>query len=216
MSGRIVKLNTSTHQTVQELLPWFAMNTLDADEMALVREHVRTCTQCQADADWQHKLRAANSHPGAIPDVERALARLRPQLQAPQRKHPRHVLSAFLLRLFGASASWMRWAVLIQAVMIVILTILLVPPYGGIALYRALGAPGNAAGNVVVMFKPETTEQELRKILQESGARVVDGPTVAHAYVLNVPEAQLKRTIGVLRSKRAVALAEPLDSGEGR
>lgn len=217
MSGRIVKLDTSTHQAVQELLPWFAMNTLDIDETALVREHLRTCAQCQSDAEWQHKLLAAKAQPEAIADVERAFTRLRPRLQAPQRKRPRHALSAFLLRLFGAGAAWMRWVVLSQAVMIVILIILLVPPpYGGIALYRALGTPGNTAGNVAVMFKPETTEQELRKILEESGARIVDGPTATHAYVLKVQDAQLKRAIGVLRSKRAVALVEPLDSGGGR
>lgn len=217
MSGRIVKLDTLTHQAVQELLPWFVMNTLDADEMALVQEHLRTCTQCQSDADWQHKLRAAAPQSVAIPDVGHALARLRPRLEAPQRQPERHALSAFLLRLSRTSAPWMRWAVLGQAVMIVILTtILLVPPEDGIAPYRGLGTPGSATGNIVVMFNPETTERELRQILQESGARVVDGPTVADAYVLSVPSTQKKRAIGILRSKRAVALAEPLDSGGGR
>lgn len=216
MSGRIVKLDTQTHQAVQELLPWFVMNTLDAEEIALVREHLRTCTQCQADANWQYKLREASPSPGAIADVEHALARLRPQLETPQHKPKRHALSAFLLKLSGTSVPWMRWAMFSQAVIIGVLTLLLVTPYGSVAVYRGLGASASAAGNVVVMFKPETTMQELRELLQESGARIVDGPTTTDAYVLSVPNAQQKRAISMLRSKPAVALAESLDFGGER
>jgi hypothetical protein len=70
----------NTHGAVQALLPWFANETLPADEMALVRGHLRECPQCREDAAWQQRLRAAEPAMPAGLDPERALARLIPQL----------------------------------------------------------------------------------------------------------------------------------------
>lgn len=217
MSGHVVHLDTLSHQAAQELLPWFVTGALCADEMALVREHMRTCAQCRIDADLHRKLRAMQPAPSALPDAERAFARLqpflvtapRPSAHAPARPGP----SAFWRRLYGTGSTWTRWTLAAQAVVI---ALLLMRPNAGPAWYRALGTPANAAGNVVVMFKPDTTEQELRRILQESGARLVDGPTATDAYVLRVPGAQQRQAIAMLRSKPAVILAEPLDSGGRR
>jgi hypothetical protein len=212
VAGRILKLDTSTHQTVQELLPWLVTNTLSADETAMVREHVRTCTQCQSDVDWQCKLRAAILQDDTTHDVDRAFAQLSPRLEAPQRGSRRSPFSA-LSSLLKPGAGWMRWAIAIQAAIIAGLAILLVPHDDGLAVYRALGTHPYAAGNVVVTFRPETTEQELRSLLQESAARIVDGPTATGTYVLNVPGAEQARAIEVLRSKPVVVLAEPLSGG---
>ncbi len=63
----------------------------------------------------------------------------------------------------------------------------------------------------MVVFKPETAERELRRILQANGAHVVDGPTVTDAYLLSVPDPQQARAR--LRGEAAVALAETLDGG---
>lgn len=218
MSGNVVRLDPLSHQAAQELLPWFVTNTLDAEEMALVREHLRTCTQCRGDTDMQRTLRAMQPLPSALPNAERAFARLRPLLETAPRqsaqKPAQHLPSGFLRRL-GTGASMMRLALAAQAVIIAMLAILLMRPDPAPVLYRALGTPAGAAGNVVVMFKPDTTERELRRILQESGARLVDGPTAADAYVLHIPRAHQQQAIVMLRSKSAVMLAEPLDSGGG-
>jgi hypothetical protein len=81
--------------------------------------------------------------------------------------------------------------------------------------YITLGARPAALGNLVVSFEPGTPERELRRILQVSGARIVDGPTDVGAYVLSVPAAQAEPALQRLRAEPAVTLAEPL-AGDGR
>lgn len=213
MDERIAKLNTREHQAAQELLPWFVTDRLSAAETAMVERHLLSCAQCRSDLAWQHTLRAANPQCETTPDVERALARLRPRLEALQRRRQRPALSA-LLRPFRGNPQWMRWALAVQAVIIVAL--LLALPYGDLAPYHGLSAPRGAGGNLVVMFKPDTTERELRQLLQETGARVVDGPTSADGYVLKVPDDQQAQAISLLRTKSAIELVEPLDAGGGR
>ena len=224
MSSRIVTLDTATHKAVQELLPWFVMLTLEGDELTMVREHLHVCTQCQADVEWQRKLQAvspAAAATAAAPDVERALARLGPKLAVPPRGPQcnvlTEVLTAWLRKLMRGDGQRTRWVLAAQfalSALVIGLGIMLAPPDRDGAPYRVLGAR-SGAGNVVVMFKPDTTEQELRRILHQSGARVVDGPTVTDAYLLSVPAAQLAGAVTGLRAQRAVVLAEPLSAGGG-
>jgi hypothetical protein len=109
--------------------------------------------------------------------------------------------------------SWLRWTMAAQWVLIVGLVALLVRPDEPPPAYRVLGNGAGGTGNVVVMFQPNTTERELRRILQAQGARVVDGPTVTDAYLLNVPDENRDRALQALRSDPAVKLAEALDDG---
>jgi hypothetical protein len=82
--------------------------------------------------------------------------------------------------------------------------------------YSTLGARPVAPGNLVVGFDPATPERELRRILQASGARIVDGPTAGGAYVLAVKEPELALVLHGLRAEAAVTLAEPLVDGGAR
>ena len=212
MSGRIVQLDASTHRTVQELLPWFVADTLDGEDLAAVQAHLHQCSQCQADVDWQRKLHAAEPPSRNAPDVERALARLRPRIQASQSGSTRNVLLEILQRLLHDGTPWMRRTLAVQFVAILGLAFLLISlSHDGTSAYRALGMPkSTAAGNVVIVFKPDTAEQDLRRILRASGARVVDGPTVTDAYLLSVPSEKLAQTVDRLKSERAVTLVESL------
>jgi hypothetical protein len=109
--------------------------------------------------------------------------------------------------------SWLRWAVAAQWVAIIGLGALLLRPDADPAAYRTLGAGAAARGNLVVVFQPSTSERELRHILQAQNARVVDGPTVTDAYLLNVPAASRAQALQALRAESAVKLVEPLDGG---
>ncbi|WP_296000433.1 zf-HC2 domain-containing protein [Rugamonas sp.] len=109
--------------------------------------------------------------------------------------------------------SWMRWALAIQGIVIAGLLAWQVWPGSGHAGYHALGAAGNAAANLVVVFKPETAEKELRRVLLANGARVVDGPTDTDAYLLSVPLATRDRAVHNLRAEPSVTLAESLQAG---
>ena len=89
-------------------------------------------------------------------------------------------------------------------------------PQGG-ATYRALGsAPAAAPGNIIVIFRPTASEQELRAALTQSGARVVDGPTASDAFVLRVAPAERTAALARLKANRQVMMAEPIDPDDSR
>ena len=217
MNGRIVAMDKTTHEKVQTLLPWFVMDKLSGEELDLVNRHLHVCAECQSDFTWQCKLQAIPPADEVKLDVDQAFAKLLPRLAPARPKVRRRSLTEMLGDLRRGNSNWMQWALAAQFSAIVCLVVLLATPYGNVAstvaTYRALGTNKNTNGNMVVVFKPETSEQELRRILRNSGARIVDGPTVTDAYLLNVPDKNLSSVLRDFRAERAVNLAESLDSG---
>jgi hypothetical protein len=223
MNGRVFRIDIPAHQAVQELLPWYATSQLAPDEARRVHEHLQTCAQCRQDLEWEHGLRAeaaADSVPEGV-DMEAALARLMPALGPQERTEaaasiPAAPTAATLpwWRMNAANQpSWLRWAVAAQWVVIAGLGALLLRPAADPDAYHVLGAGAAAAGNLVVVFQPNTSERELRRVLQAQNARVVDGPTVTDAYLLSVPAASREQALKALRADAAVKLVEPLDGG---
>ena len=205
------------HQAVQELLPWYATGALDAADMALVQEHLRDCPQCQADAVVQRALRAAWPQAREPGNLDQAFLRLRRRLDQQPTMVSRPGRLRRLRQACAASAPWVRWTLAGQAGIIAAFALLLVSLVSSPGLaprYHGLGEPRRASGGIVVTFKPQTSEQELREILRASGARLVDGPTSSDAYVLDVPGAQRSQVLDQLRHHDAVTLAEPLDARE--
>ena len=79
--------------------------------------------------------------------------------------------------------------------------------------YRTLGIESRSVTSrnaVAVVFDPTATEAEIRRIVAGVGARIVDGPTATHAFVLELPSAQAERALQSLRAEALVRLAEPL------
>lgn len=217
MSGSVVNLNASAHQTAQELLPWFVLGTLDDNETALMHEHLRHCSQCQADLDLQRKVQGISLPMRNQLDVESALAKLRPQLQ-PQTRMDKQ--TAFAKRIDGwreqARRLWMPWTLALQTAALASLCIVLWQGQPANNEFHVLGAKVQNGGNIVVMFQPQTTEAQLRRILQTSNTRLVDGPTVAGAYLLRVGQEHRAETLQALHREPAVLMAESLDGGGQR
>jgi len=63
----------------------------------------------------------------------------------------------------------------------------------------------------VVIFRPDTTERQMREALRASNARLVDGPTQADAYVLQIPAARRELALATLRARHEIVLAQPID-----
>jgi hypothetical protein len=212
MNRHVIHPDQVTHQSVQHLLPWLLAGTLDSADIALIEPHLQTCARCRADLDWQRQVRAAAPPPDAGFDADRALAQLLPRL-GPQA--PRSGLLDRWRQAVAANSAWLRWTAVAQLAAIGALSIMLIRPASNSGDYRALGAAASAQrGNVVLMFKPDTTEREMRRILQASAARVIDGPTVTGAYVLALPAAQASpAALARLRAESAVTLAQPLAAG---
>jgi hypothetical protein len=65
----------------------------------------------------------------------------------------------------------------------------------------------------MVMVDPQMREAQWRGLLQASGARIVDGPNSAGAYVLAVPPTRTARACDALRAAPGVLLVERIDGG---
>jgi hypothetical protein len=189
------------------LLPWYVTGRLETGEHARIEAHLRECADCQEELRQEQRLDMAV---GALElDVEHGWADMRRRLD-PRPSWRSRVMTAFQA---ATTPRGLRWAVGVQLALVLSGTTLLVAIQRP-AEYHALGSgQAPAAGNVVVIFRPETPEAELRSALLASEARLVDGPTSAGAYVLAVrPEAR-EATLRALRERPEVVLAQAVDAG---
>ena len=201
------------HLDAQDALPWLANGTLAGAELERVQAHIATCAQCRADLALLRTVHAAGPGPDLDFDPDRALARLMPQLDAPPVQARTGLLQRWRDRAAANDRTWLRAAVAFQFGAIAVLAALLARPSGqpdSPASYRVLGAAGaNGMARVVVTFRPETPEAELRRIVRASGARIVGGPTVTDAWLVGA-DGRLDPVLARLRAEPAVTLAEPL------
>jgi hypothetical protein len=230
---------TARHAEVQDVLPWLANGTLAGTELERVRAHVETCADCRADLAALRTVRAADPGLDLDFDPDRALARLLPRLDdavavdddgalptcapaaapavEPAIKAP-GLLQRWRERFAANDGAWLRAAVAAQCGVIAVLAVLLARPAAHLDTpdaYRVLGAGGaNGAARLVVTFRPDTPERELRRIVRASGGRIVGGPTVTDAWLVGA-DGQAAPVLARLRAEPAVTLAEPL-SMDGR
>ena len=203
------------HGAAQRLLPWLLTGTLDEAELAQVRQHLRSCAACRDELAWERRLRAAGRDAaglGAGLDPDAALGRLAPRLAAGPARAAR--LRRWARALAANEGCWLRPLAAAQFAVIAALGALLLarPDLDGRgdAAYHALGAETPVAGDLVVSFRPDTPERELRRILRGSGTRLLDGPSAAGAYVLAARGAAPAHALARLRAEPAVTLAQPL------
>lgn len=200
----IIRLNDDPHAQTQHLLPWYVTGALDGKELAQVEQHLSECPECREDAEIEkalaHQVRALPC------DVERGWATLKARIEgvpAAPRRAP----------LFSRRIP-IGWAVAAQAaILAVVVPVLTLAPVRLPLTYRTLGAPP-AAGNLIVVFKPDAPESVLRGILTENQARIVDGPTPTDAYVLRVAPERQAMVLARLKGDPSVSLAEPLDGAD--
>jgi anti-sigma factor RsiW len=210
--GRIIPFTTDPHREARDLLPWLISGRLEPDERARVEAHLVACDECSRELAAERELAGAVAELPIATGISWAAMRDRLDEAAKQesiipaplvrRRVPLRHIGIFLTA---------QAALLAAAVSITLHTAAPVAPY------HALGsAPAAAAGNAIVIFRPDVTESEMRRLLKDSDARLVDGPTAANAYVLRLPDATRGRTLEHLRKEAAIVLAEPLDAASLR
>jgi anti-sigma factor RsiW len=206
----VIRLHGDPHAQVQRLLPWYVNGSLEGEELAQVEAHLPGCPECQQELKTEQALaRQVRTLPS---DVERGWAALKARIDgsgpAPRRTPGRPLLGRRIP---------MGWAMAAQAASLAVLVPMLIFAFTREQpLYRTLGsAPTAASGNVVVIFKPDSSEQTLRTILMQNRARIVDGPTSTDAYVLHVAGDRRAAVLARLKGDSHVSLAEPID-GDAR
>lgn len=197
----VVPMAHDEHAAVQGLLPWFARGQLGTAETQQVERHLLQCPACRSELAAEQPLQTLLSVAGALPaggDVEASLARMHARRQLPPPRAPR-------------APRWMPWALGLQGAAVALLLGLLLVTRPGEPAYQGLSAAGAApvVADALVMFKPGTSEQAVRELLQTHQAGIVAGPTETGAWLLRVDP----RGLAALRTAPIVALAEPLQPG---
>jgi anti-sigma factor RsiW len=207
--GRTIPLPPDRHEQTQTLLPWYVSGELDGEELGLVEAHLRECAECRMEFRLEHRLGQAVA--GLPFDADLGWAEIRGRITAQQ---DRRNLAGLLRRAFAPEGRT-GWAIA-ALVVLVVGAIAALLPLTRPADYHALGAVRAAPpGDVIVMFRPEARAGDLSRALRDSGARLVDGPTAADAYVLAVPPADRATSLAKLRADRDIVMAEPIDPAPG-
>ena len=210
----IIKLHGDRHLEIQALLPWYVIGRLDPDERGEVEAHLAECNECQAELKFDRQLDLAIASLPA--DVELGWAAMQQRLQArtPRENGWKALVARLKARDSGwrAAPPWLGWAIAAQLALVLLAGVLFLE-FGAPARYQTLGAkPTGDAGNLVVIFRPDASEKAIRDTLRANGARLVDGPTAADAYVLSVPGDVRTQALSRLRGSASVVLAEPVDA----
>ncbi|HEY1604505.1 MAG TPA: zf-HC2 domain-containing protein [Allosphingosinicella sp.] len=204
------------HQEVQLLLPWYRTGRLDDAERLLVETHLGDCAECRADLAAEPALEAAFA--SASPEAEAGWAALEARVrrsmpaQGRRARRPWAAAGRALMR-----PERLKWIAAAQFAALIVLGLAALPsaptaPAARQGAYRALGdAPAARPGNVLAMFRPEASVAAMRRSLDASGARFVDGPTPAGAYLLQVPGDDKGPALAALRRDPIVTMAEPID-----
>jgi len=195
------------HDQAEELLPWYATGQLDATDRALVEKHLASCARCQRQLAAERAL--IHEFQSLTPEIETGWAQLRGRIVAQPRSGPR--LGAALAE-FWELLKRPAVAALATAQIAFVAIGATILQWSSQPTYVALGsAPVAGSANVIVMFRPEAREADLRGALATSGAALVGGPTEADAYLLHVPANARPAALEKLRKDSNVTLAQPID-----
>jgi anti-sigma factor RsiW len=217
----IIPLPGDRHQETIELLPWYVTGRITPIDRVKVEAHLADCAECRGELAIERRL---HSEVAQLPlDAGLGFAELRRRLELPPAapaRRPARTLEA--MRRAVARPGRKGWAIAAQAAALLLVVGVTIPslqlrsrpqPEMRPEQYQTLGsAPTHPAGNLLVMFRPETSEQQLRALITQSGARVVDGPTQTGAYMLLVPATEREAVLVRLRAQSAVTLVQPIDA----
>lgn len=209
--AEIVPLRPSEHDVVQQLLPWHVNGTLAAEETARVEAHLAECDDCRHDLAGERELaREIALLPLDVDEGWQAMATRLPGNSSNDTGRRLPLVSR------AGPVGWAVGGALAASVALALAIVGQQQPLAPSRTFHTLGSAGGAvSGQVIVLFRPDTTEQQMRAILAAQGARMVDGPTAAGAYVLRIDGRRPADAIDALRQSSEVVLAEPIAS-DGR
>jgi anti-sigma factor RsiW len=221
MSGQILHLEPDPHAAVQRLLPWYLTGRLETAEHDAVEAHLAQCPECRAELETERQWQLLQPGHGAQVDIEDGWARMRARLGGdaqptlappplPAGRRSGWLPGAWRSPSRVSARAWAAPALLSVGLLAAIgYTLRPQPPVGD---YHALAAPAETSATAVVRFRPDATEAQIRQSLKDSGARLVDGPTVSDAYVVRLPREHYAAALDKLRKAPGVALVEALES----
>lgn len=210
--SNIIPLHGNRHQETQKLLPWYVNGTLDDAERAQVEAHLAACPECRAELDSELLLKTEVV--GLPIEAGESWAALRRRIEE-SREAPRPIKPLVVPARSGARRrpGRLAWIIAAQAAALLLVTSIALKPeqVRPLPQYHTLGsAPAPLTGNVIVTFRPNASEQQMREALRAVDARLVDGPTDANAYVLFVPDDRRDAALNRLQALPTIVMAQPI------
>lgn len=219
--------NEAEHREIWLQIPWYVNDRIDTRQRRRVEAHLRDCDACPAEVRQQRQVHEAMTADSSIEQLpSESLNRLRQRLDAAAAPAPlAHPAET-------ARGKWRlnsRPALLAASVAAIAVTVsvAVVASRHEVAAelpdpYFTVSSPVQRPTQEVIraVFAPTTTLVQLQKILDESGLKIVAGPSEAGVYSLATTRPQPAATIlSQLRKHAEVSFAEstlPLPTYENR
>jgi len=206
----VIDFRDSLHRHVERELPWYVTGRLDDEpRRRRIEQHLAACGACREQEAGARRLQAQVARPlpfaAGVPDFEKLACRIEAAEEARRVPSAPRTHTTALLWILGLSEVALLLLVLMPSLRIGS------PPT---AEYRTLGATTSNAAHgprALMMFRPETTLADARRLLQANGASILDGPNSAGAYLVALPAAAPDRAVAALRRAPGVLLAERVD-----
>ncbi len=225
-----------SHESLSQLLSWYANSTLSPEERAQVETHLASCAACRSELDWLQGVSAAMAEiaeeaPTVAPSFAKVLASVdewERSKVAPAASPAREVHSSPELKADGGSwlARWFdalwnppapvaRFALAASFALVIGLGVYIAIPHQNPPAFTTLsGSEAPVSGAVLsVSFAPETTVEQVGQILKGVGGRIVSGPSANGIYAVELPvkpdrRAEIQTAIEKLRGNQAIRFVE--------
>lgn len=209
---RLFRFDDPEHGKAAELLPWLVNDTLRGAERVRVERHLAECAACRSEMEDLRTLQASVAEDEADAEITHAFSRVNARLDSARPGLSAKRILRWIAAQWGQSRPWLRGAVIAQSALLAVLIGALLgqsaPHY-----YRTLATTQARAGaddQVVVVFNSSLRETELRSLLLDLHARIVDGPSPVGAYTLEFAPGEQRAALAKLRRQRSVVFAEPV------
>ncbi len=198
---------------IQKDLPWLVNGTLSAEERTRLEAALGTSDQARAALNWELALRKEikaettewTPPPQALNEVMKRIARSQAQARP-------SAIRDFLARVKESFQITPKFA-FACAVMVVQVGVIgylwsSLEQERGYSEMRSTQPYNSTTKFIRVMFKPTSTESDLRDLLHNVNAEIVAGPSQVGDYYLLVEPVQLSSALAALKANAKIEAAE--------
>lgn len=188
----------------EELLPWYANQTLSGEELEYVQKHLQSCERCQREVELLGKMRTEYQEQFKVtPPGVFGLARLKREIKKDQEvglKKPSP----------KPAMLWWRPAMAAAVLVIVVQSVLLFNMNQPEQLITPLSGPVTEAVTLQVRFKPQAPAAAIQELLHDIDGEIIGGPGSLGIYRIALKDvdadqqAAIDKTVNTLKKKNNI------------
>ena len=186
-----------TDKYIIELLPWYINNTLDEEENRMVAEALEKDDELKKEYELLKSISTAIKAEKVQTPGEMGFARLKRSMKATEQ--PKDIPQ----RTSSHVTRW-KFAAIAASLLLVAQASFMLNQTDEQQYYRPLGSENIQQGSILITFAPNVTESQIRNVLLESQAVIIDGPSAAGIYRVRSSAQDKESTINKLKSYKDV------------